>query len=94
MRHRFKACSPPVHHLLSLLQVFRPVIGRPDLVSLRVGQLTLDDIRPETALIENSARQRSETMHGCSLMVAEPVEGVKEGIFRDGLFLVSLTREE
>ncbi len=70
------------------------MVGRPDLVPLNMGKLALDDIRPKSGLVQDRARQCPETMHGGALMVAEPVEGVKEGIFGDGLSLVSLRREE
>jgi hypothetical protein len=61
---------------------------------LNMGELALDDIRPEAGLIQYRARQCPETVYGGALVVAEPVEGVKEGIFGDGLCLVSLRREE
>jgi hypothetical protein len=57
------------------------VLGRPDLVSLDMGELALNDIRPEASLVQNRARQCPETVHCGALVVAEPIEGIKEGIF-------------
>lgn len=92
--HGFDVGSLPLHHFSALLQVFRPVIGRTDLVSLDMGELALDDIRPEAGLVQDGARQCPETVHGSALVVTEPVEGVKEGILGDWLSLVSLRRKE
>jgi len=63
------------------------MVGRPDLVPLNMGELALDDIRPEAGLLQNRARQCPETVHSGALVVAEPVEGVKAGIFGNGLSL-------
>jgi methionyl-tRNA formyltransferase len=53
----------------------------PDLVPLNMGELALDDIRPEAGSVQNRARHRPETMHGGALVVAKAVKGVKQGIF-------------
>jgi methionyl-tRNA formyltransferase len=53
----------------------------PDLVPLNMGELALDDIRPEAGSVQNRARHRPETMHGGALVVAKAVKGVKRGIF-------------
>ncbi len=94
LSHEFDAGSPPVHHPSALLQVFRPMVSRPDFVPLGMGKLTLNNIQPKSGLIQDRARQCPETVHGGPLMIAEAVEGVKEGIFGDRLLLVSLRRKE
>ena len=70
------------------------MVCRPDFVPLNMGKLALNDILSKSGLVQDRARQCPETVHGGALMIAEPVESVKEGIFGDGLSLVSLRREE
>jgi len=90
----FDVGSPPVHHLSALLQVFRPVVGCADLVPLGIGELALYYILPEAGFVEDRACECPETLHRGALVVAKAVEGVKKGIFEDGLSLVSLGWEE
>jgi hypothetical protein len=45
--------GPPLHHLCTLLQIFRMVVGGSDLVAFRVGELQLDMRLIELMLIEN-----------------------------------------
>ena len=54
--------GPPLHHLCTLLQIFRMVVGCSDLVAFRVGELKLDVGLIELMLVENGRCQSTESV--------------------------------
>jgi prophage regulatory protein len=101
-RSRFPALSklliqvvrPTLHHLRALLEILRMVISSGDLIAFRVGELQLNVRFVEFMLIENGRCQSTEPVPRHSVPISKPVQGIKDPVVADRLFLVAGTGKD
>ena len=90
-RDLIKVIGPPLHHFPAFRQVLCVIVGCPDAVPFAVSELTLDDICPETVLVQDSAGRAAKSVPRSSGMVAHAIQGIKHSVLaheRRGIVLV------
>jgi hypothetical protein len=59
---RVEKVRPRLHHLAAFLDVLRSIVGSPHFAAFGVRELALNDIWPESHLIQRGGCDRAETL--------------------------------
>ncbi|MNG03022.1 hypothetical protein D3C85_1079910 [compost metagenome] len=70
------------------------MVGRPHLVTLSMGKLTLNDIRIKAFLVEGGGCQSPKAVWGGNPLVAHPSHGITQRVLTHGVGQLTLTREQ